>query len=306
MRRAGRALGAAAAFLRAAWSAFMAKPWAAAALGWLALFIIALAVFAYVRFPAETLVPAIERAAREKGMSLKAKRARLSFPPGVTMQDVTVGAGEELAPFVSLGTLTLRPSTWAALRGGEGGSADARGLGGRAGARFARKDGRVTFSLDIEDMDPGQAQWWSQFPWGKLSGALWAEAAVEWEEERPAQASGKLQARITGGTLTLNKKVFPDFPSAAIETGELEAVIENGAFTITSGRVAGPDFTLTLDGGATLAPSPLFSRLNIKGKLTLSPRLENGLGVFASASPKDAAGARHFALSGTLARPVRR
>ena len=306
MKRGARALGAGFAFLRGAGRAFLAKPWAAAALGWVALFITAFAVFAYIRFPAETLMPGVTRAARHAGLEITAQQARLSFPPGVTMREVTIGAAADSAPLVSLESLTVRPSPWAALRGGEGGAADARGLGGRAAASFARKDGRVSFSLNAADLDPGQGQWWSRSPWGTVSGALSAEAAAEWEEERPAHASGRFYARLTGGTLTLNKKIFPEFPPAAIESGELEAVIGDGALTLTLGRFTGPDFTLNLDGGATLTPSPVFSRLNLKGTLKLSPKLEKGLGVFAGALPKAAGGARSFTLTGTLARPILR
>lgn len=292
----------------AASSAPPAGPNARTLAGYALFFVLAFAVFVYVRFPAASLIPAVEGAVSGTPLRLEISGASLGFPPGVTFGATGVYgdfAGKTV-PLVTLDYLSVTPSLLSIVSGPRA-TIKAGALNGEAAATvsLSGEEGKTLgVNFKFTDIDPAAGPWWRDFTMAKFSGKLSGGGAVSLENGDITRGDGAISLSLRDGVIEISRNILQNMPPLKIDSGALEADYKKASLVIKKGSFTGPDIEGTVAGSVILSRVPDFSRLNITVSVKLSRTIKDALGPLAMLIPPAKNGLHTFRIGGMIKSPA--
>ncbi len=265
-------------------------------------------LFIYIRFPHDELKHFVERSSRLGPVAVEIGDARLAFPLGLSLSNVTLSDPyvEKAGEIVAIEYLNFRPSILYAIVGKRFATFYADTLSGVASAdvELAGDDYETTrLEFQMDELDPAEGMWWKNFPWARLSGIVDGEGEFTITGQDIRGGAGWLKALLSEGVLTFGPALVVAVPPVSIDSGVLEIDYKSARATIKKGEFAGKDAEAIVTGFVDVAKNPRFSRLNLKVNLKLSDSYRDKLGPLEMLLPQSQNGYMVFQIRGTFAHP---
>jgi type II secretion system protein N len=259
--------------------------------GYVAFYLVALLVFAYLTFPYNRLGDRIvhEFNARQTGpkpMRLKLGDMSSYWLNGVEAEDITLTSPAELddqgkpgkPKVMKIDAAHASVSLLRLLIGSVRISFGADAFGGElSGATSASDEGRL-LEVELEELDLGQAPLFGDLVGLPLSGKLSGTIDLLMPEEKLSKAEGKVSFKVVGLAAGDGKaKIRDTIALPRLDAGDLtlEAEAKNGSVKISSLSANGPDLKLDSDGTLRLRDVFDTSVLNLNVAFKFQDRYTN-------------------------------
>ena len=218
-----------------------------------------LLIFLYLRFPGEALTDYIKAkaAAGPSQAMLSIDTIRPSFPPGIAIENVTLGFRDRPEAMLRMDDLTVRPGGLALLRGRLAILMAAEGYGGQARGRidFARLfslQGPLTAEANFGELRIEKCAWLKEIMSRQITGTLKGALTFGGTAEALKNGTGNLDFTLTNGTYPLRENFFG---FEKLDFGKVEGKVSyrTGALRITQLTLTGEKIRLSMKGNILLA-----------------------------------------------------
>lgn len=288
---------------------FRSRPLVGRIAGYTLVFLLALTVFSYLRFPPDALGAMLKTEVEANGlMKMDFASATLSFPPRLILRNVTLSPakGKQTMPALNMERLSLTPDIISLVMGGRRVTVDAHLLGGAAVADIKREgkaNRGVNVAFRLENIDPDLGPWWESFRWARFSGQLSGTGSFATPGPEISRGTGHLVITLKKGAVTPDKALFGSLSAVQVKSGTAELEFKSGRLNIVKCELDGPQINAKVTGEIIVASTPGFSRLNLNVSAKLSGVLDKKLGPLLSLFPKGSAGAHIIHIGGTVSNP---
>lgn len=270
--------------------------------------------FVVARFPTDSLVPVIKHAVSSNTpFKVAFSESSFMFPPGFMLKNITLlePLPTKNRQIITLERLTLNPSIISAFFGKPSATLSAKMLGGSFDFYGETETGDtgdiIKTNFTLNNMDPGRALFWNDFPWAKLNGVINGEGNINFSFENPIKNSGgKITLNMGKGNLSIAKAILPDAQAISLSKGEAIVSIKSGVIFLEKCEITGAEVTVALTGTIVMAQLAQNSRLGLTASIKLRGKLKEKLAPFTSFFKKDKTGATMIKIGGTLASPAAR
>ncbi len=237
--------------------------------------ILMLLVFLYLRFPGDAVGNYLKASvvARHPGMLLALDSIGPTAPPGIALENLTIGFRGRPEATLHVNRLAFAPGWLSAVQGKAAVVATASLYGGEIKGHgelakpFSRR-GPFTATLRFDGLRLEKCLLLQNILTRQISGTLRGSFAATGDAGPLKNVAGKLEATLTNGSYQLLENVA-GFDKIAFSRIDLKMEMKSGALKITNLTVNGDKLRITLKGNILLAADLQESRLDLTGSVEL-------------------------------------
>ena len=231
--------------------------------------------FLYLRFPGDALSDYIKAVmtAHNPDLRLSIDAVHPSFPPGVTLENITASPRERPEATLHADSLAIRPSGLGLLKGSLSVIAAAEGYGGefRGKVDYAglfSLGGPFSAEATFRDLRADKCAWLRDLLVRQVTGTLKGSLNFSGTAEALKNGAGNLDFTLTNGAFPLQES-FLGFEKLDFSKVEGKLSYRNGALKITQLTLTGEKLRCTLKGNILLAEEFKDSQLDLTGSLDI-------------------------------------
>jgi type II secretion system protein N len=227
-------------------------------LGYAAFTVAALIVFAYLRFPGETFARYLAALATDLNPEaiLLVDDIKPAIPPGMTLDNVTLGFRDTPQATISADAVTVGPAWLPLFKGRSAAAFAAKTYGGTVNGqaqtgRFLALDGPIDWNVYLDGIDVGKIAYLKERLGHQITGNLTGVMTFSGPLESMQNGAGNFDFTLVNGAYPLRETIMGmerlDFRKVEAAVG-----IKNGVLTIKRLRLTGDRINGTLSGDIVL------------------------------------------------------
>ncbi len=228
----------------------------------------------YLRFPGEALADYVKALAAQNPESLLSiDKIRPTFPPGLALENVTIGYRDPPSATLRLEDLSLRPGVLSLLKGQLTILLAAKGYGGEARgqvdfSKLFSLGGPLAAGVTLRDVRIEKCAWLQEALARQVTGTLQGTVSLSGTMETPNNMTGNVDFTLTNGVYPLIDG-FLDIKKIDFSKIEGKFSFLNGAMKITQLTLTGEKLRVSLKGNILIANEFPESRIDLSGTIEL-------------------------------------
>ena len=206
-------------------------------------------------------------------MLLSIDTVRPSFPPGVTLENVTAGFRGRPEATLHADSLSIRPGWLSLLRGRLALLMAAEGYGGEVRGRVDFSNifsvqGPLSAEVNIREIRIEKCAWLREALARQITGTLKGSASFSGTAEALKNGTGNIDFTLTNGTYQLLESLF-GFDRIDFSKVDAKISFRNGALKITGLTLNGEKLRCSLKGNILLADDFRESQIDLNGTIEI-------------------------------------
>lgn len=234
-----------------------------------------LALFLYLRFPAEAVTDYVKAAAaiRFPGMTLSIDAVQPAVPPGVELVNVTAGFRGRPEGTLHADRLAARPGWLSLFRGRFAFLAAAEGYGGEARGRVEYADlfslqGPLSAEANFREIRIEKCAWLRDAMARQITGTLKGSFSFSGTAGALNNGTGNIDFTLTNGTYQLLESLL-GFDRMDFSKVDAKISFRNGALKIAGLTLSGEKVRVSLKGNILFADDIRESQIDLNGTIEI-------------------------------------